>query len=94
MRFKLVCINYKAAERSGSEGTGNAGGSIGSPMNAAACALKDASHSFCRRAKDWGFREFMPLFQQEDASAAYVYDALGGFLHEGTLSLGVLIEEQ
>lgn len=70
--FKLVVINYKS--------------SVGKPVNTAESVVKESCHAFCKRAKDWGFREFMQLSQLEDTSA--------GFINEGTCSVGVWLEIQ
>ena len=44
--------------------------------------MKESNHVFFKRAKDWGFREFMQLDKLEDPSA--------GFLNEGTITIGVI----
>ena len=49
-----------------------------------ASVVKESCHAFCKRAKDWGFREFMPLDQLEDPAA--------GFVNEGAVTLGVWIQ--
>ena len=46
--------------------------------------MKESVHAFCKRAKDWGFREFMPLEQLEDSNA--------GFINGHSISLGVWLE--
>jgi len=71
--FKLAVINYKL------ESPGDGGG-----INAQETVVKESVHTFCKRAKDWGFREFMPLERLEDPQA--------GFINEGTITLGVFIE--
>ena len=81
----------------GGEGDGGGGGGGGGeqvrmPMHVAGCATKEATHHFCKRAKDWGFRDLLPLFEQEDPKAPYLLNPLGGFLNDGTISLGVFIE--
>ena len=71
--FKLAVINYKLE--------------MGEPeeaVNVRDTAVKESVHIFCKRAKDWGFREFMPLAQLEDTSL--------GFLNGHTISLGVWLE--
>lgn len=89
VKFRLVVVNYKAITTPRGQPLPP---DSGYPMHAAECAIKEASHCFCKRAKDWGFREFMPLEQQDDPKAAYINDPRAGFLNEGTLSLGVHIE--
>ena len=53
-------------------------------INAQESVVKESVHTFCKRAKDWGFREFMPLDKLVDPQA--------GFVNEGTITLGVFIE--
>jgi len=85
VRFRLVCLNYRH----------HGSASAVQPMHAVGCAIKEASHSFCKRAKDWGFREFMPLYgTATESNTAGLLDPQAGFLNEGMLSLGVFIENQ
>ena len=57
----------------------------GRPLNLGDSVVKESVHAFCKRAKDWGFREFMSLDQLTDPSA--------GFLNEGgAITLGVWLE--
>ena len=70
--FKLAVINYKQSRNDGGQ------------LNARRSVVKESQHSFCKRAKDWGFREFMPLDKLEDPHE--------GFLNEGTISIGVHLE--
>ena len=73
--FKLAVVNYKLAkDEEGGGGYANARKSV----------VKDSEHSFCKRAKDWGFREFMPLELLEDPH--------GGFLNDDSITIGVWLE--
>mmetsp|Transcript_36892 Transcript_36892/g.61113 ORF Transcript_36892/g.61113 Transcript_36892/m.61113 type:complete len:478 (+) Transcript_36892:72-1505(+) len=69
--FKLAVINYKRG-----------GGDMGININDS--VVKESQHAFCKRAKDWGFREFMPLDRLEDPQA--------GYLNECGVTIGVLLE--
>ena len=73
--FKLAVINYRVDAHAQL---------TGAPINAPASVVKESVHAFCKRAKDWGFREFMPLDQLEDPAA--------GFVNEGAVTLGVWIQ--
>ena len=55
-------------------------------INMAETVVKENVHIFCKREKDWGFCEFMPLQRLEDP--------LAGYINEGTITLGVFIELQ
>jgi len=68
--FKLAVINYRK------EGT-----DPGLPVNIEETVVKESQHSFSKRAKDWGFREFMPLDKLEDP--------ISGYLNEDALTIGV-----
>ena len=72
--FKLAVINYKLDGR----------GARDKPLNVGESVVKESCHAFCKRAKDWGFREFMPLASLEDPAA--------GFINGHTISLGVWLE--
>ena len=48
--------------------------------------VKESEHVFTKKAKDWGFREFMPLKKLEDERA--------GYLNEGTITIGVQLEQR
>ncbi len=71
--FKLAVINYQQSGK-------NAGGQL----HARRSVVKESQHAFCKRAKDWGFREFMPLDKLEDPRE--------GFLNEGTITIGVFLD--
>ena len=58
----------------------------GRPLNLGDSVVKESVHAFCKRAKDWGFREFMPLKKLEDERA--------GYLNEGTITIGVQLEQR
>ena len=55
------------------------------PVNAKASVVKESCHAFCKRAKDWGFREFMSLEQLTDPSAGFVNEG-------GAITLGVWLQ--
>lgn len=94
--FKLAVINYKRSGASadegapGGEGEGaaraesSAAGGGARFVNVDGSVVKESQHNFCKRAKDWGFREFMPLEKLEDAQA--------GFLNGDAITIGVYLE--
>ena len=53
-------------------------------VNMDSSVVKESQHQFNRRAKDWGFREFMPLEKLEDPQA--------GFLNEDAITIGVYLD--
>ena len=74
----------------GSGGSGGGGGGSGGscpPLNADESVVKESVHVFCKRAKDWGFREFMPRSLLDDSERE-----CNGFINGHTLSIGVQLD--
>ena len=78
-----------AMDRLGLGGGGGGGGAFGGGSGGGArewAVVKESEHVFTKKAKDWGFREFMPLKKLEDERA--------GYLNEGTITIGVQLEQR
>ena len=98
--FKLAALNYKRIAPAGgdasSPGAADADAQPPPPPPPAAAAerqfpidplgtvVKESAHTFCKRAKDWGFREFVAVEK--------LIDPRGGFCNGGSISIGVQIE--
>uniref|UniRef100_A0A7S0JII2 MATH domain-containing protein n=1 Tax=Calcidiscus leptoporus TaxID=127549 RepID=A0A7S0JII2_9EUKA len=75
--FKLAVVNYK-------KGLAPTEPSVDASINWRETIVKESDHVFTKRAKDWGFREFMPLEKLRDPQA--------GFLNDDAITVGVLLE--
>ena len=89
--FKLAVVNYRREVGGGGGGGGGAGGGGGFGGGSGGgvrewSVVKESEHVFTKKAKDWGFREFMPLKKLEDERA--------GYLNEGTITIGVQLEQR